>query len=164
MSHMDDLNCMRLAYFAASKSNDLSTQNGAVLFNPDTGTAFCTGINHIAKESCHKQDRFERPLKYQWTEHAERHAILKAARYGQSTRGKHLYCCWAACADCARAIAEAGITKLIRHSHPHHADRSDWLDSIKVGDEIMRERGVEIVTVDFKVGYKILFNGKMVDV
>jgi dCMP deaminase len=158
------LNAMRVAYYAASRSNDRSTQNGAILMNPKTKMLYGMGFNHIAECSAGALERFERPLKYQWTEHAERHSIYSAAKYGNKIQGAHMYCCWAACADCARAIAHSGIAKLIRHTHEHHLDRADWLESIRVGDQIMREHGVEIEEVSGKVGAKILFNGRVIDV
>jgi len=58
-------------------------------------------------------DRHERPAKYQWTEHAERNAIYNAAAVGIPLLGARMYLGWYPCADCARAIIQAGIRELI---------------------------------------------------
>jgi dCMP deaminase len=49
-------------------------------------------------------------------EHAERDAIYKAAFVGMQTEGATLYVPWFACADCARAIIAAGITRVVGNS------------------------------------------------
>lgn len=47
-------------------------------------------------------DRFERPTKYSFFEHAERNAIFTAARHGIRTEGATLYVQALPCVDCAR--------------------------------------------------------------
>jgi len=47
-------------------------------------------------------DRFERPIKYMFFEHAERNAIFTAARHGIRTEGATLYVQALPCVDCAR--------------------------------------------------------------
>ena len=47
-------------------------------------------------------DRFERPMKYLYFEHAERNAIFTAARHGIRTEGATLYVQALPCVDCAR--------------------------------------------------------------
>lgn len=57
--------------------------------------------------------KFEKPEKYFWVEHAERNAIYNAARVGTSTDNCTLYASHFPCIDCARAIVQAGITKVV---------------------------------------------------
>ncbi len=47
-------------------------------------------------------NRFERPIKYMFFEHAERNAIFTAARHGIRTEGATLYVQALPCVDCAR--------------------------------------------------------------
>ena len=47
-------------------------------------------------------NRFERPVKYMYFEHAERNAIFTAARHGIRTEGATLYVQALPCVDCAR--------------------------------------------------------------
>lgn len=157
---MDHEKYLGHAYDMARRSSDLSTQNGAVLYCPRTNRRIATGFNdnHLLKPV--DPALLERPLKYQWTEHAERAAIYEACASGHCTTGLWMYCCWAACTDCARGIALSGITKLIRHHIPQHVNRPDWNASITVADQILKAHGVEIVVVTGPLGYKIRFDGK----
>ena len=47
-------------------------------------------------------DRFQRPTKYMFFEHAERNAIFTAARHGIRTDGAIIYVQALPCVDCAR--------------------------------------------------------------
>lgn len=96
------------------KSKDVKTQIGVVIVGKDneivsTGyNSFPRGINDDLPE------RQERPEKYFWFEHAERNAIYNAARIGVSTMGTTMYMtCDLSCADCARAIINSGISKVV---------------------------------------------------
>jgi dCMP deaminase len=137
---------LSLALRAAAMSPDPSTQNGAVL-------RFTVGVlaeqNRFPDGVGYTPARWERPLKYAVIEHAERNVIYRAARAGWATEGATLICPWAACADCARAIIQAGIVRLVRFE-AHASAR--WDDSIAIGDEMMREAGVEIVEVPMRDG------------
>ena len=102
-----------LAHQVKLKSKDERTQIGAVIVGKDkeivsTGyNSFPRGLNDSIKE------RQERPEKYYWFEHAERNAIYNAARIGVSTKGTTMYLsCGIPCADCARGIINAGITRI----------------------------------------------------
>jgi dCMP deaminase len=161
LSHEDYL---RRAYEAASLSKDLSTQNGAILVNPNIGGYIVAeGWNDIVPEGCDNLERRQRPLKYQWTEHAERAAIYIAARWGYPTENLWLYAPWLACADCGRAIVLAGITKCIRHKIPEHAERPDWAQTIAIADEMFKEAGVEVVEVTGRLGVRFRFDGRMIE-
>ena len=95
------------------KSKDKYTQIGVVLVGKDneivsTGyNSFPRGIDDMVDE------RQERPEKYYWFEHAERNSIYNAARIGVSTKGSKMYMtCGVPCADCARAIINAGVEEI----------------------------------------------------
>lgn len=156
----EDLRWIREAYAVALLSQDESTQNGAVIVD-QFGEPLSEGCNNIPFAS-RKTGRLQRPDKYGWTEHAEREAIYRAARVGRPLDGATLYCCWAACIDCARAVVLSGIRRMVRHSIPQHADRADWIDSIALADLLLDESGVEIVTVTGLIGTKVRFNEQMV--
>lgn len=132
-------------YMHATHSPDPSTQNAAVLFDPDTGlpvgewhyNAFPRGVECT-------DERWERPAKYLYVEHAERRAIYAAARVGIATEGLAMACPWAACADCARAIIEAGIVLLLTHRQAHDRSPQFWLDSIGPAMTMLAEAGVKV--------------------
>lgn len=60
-------------------------------------------------------ERWERPLKYDFVEHAERNAVYNAARVGIPLKGCRAYLNWEPhpCKDCAKAFIQAGITEVI---------------------------------------------------
>lgn len=108
-----DKKFMDLAAHVATWSKDPSRKVGCVIVGPDhevisTGyNGFCRGVDDT------KQDRYQRPAKLQWTEHAERNAIYNAARIGACTHGATMYMPWYPCVDCARAIIQSGIGDLV---------------------------------------------------
>ena len=107
------------------------------------------------------RDRLARPKKYSFIEHAERNAIFAACRRGECTEGGTLYCPWFACADCARAIIQAGIRLVVGHKQMF--DRADgrWCESIAYGNEMLREAAVETRLYGGKIGgVTNLFNGE----
>lgn len=145
---MNELLHLRYAYEIARDSPDPSTQNGAFI-RDEYGPLFSTfASNTFTDGVAMNNERWERPAKYSFVEHAERGAIYKAARRGIRTEGLEMVAAWAACADCARAVVQAGIVRLIRHNPPNRDEGAErWLASIEIGDTIMREGGVEIVDV-----------------
>lgn len=150
------------AYEAAVDSPDPSTQNGAVIVSVDE-LWDVTACNQFPRGVGYSDERWERPAKYAFIEHAERNAIFEATYEGVSLNGATLIAAWAACADCARAIVQAGISTLVRHNNPSHPDHDAWQESIAIGDTIMREGGVQIIEIE-KVSaphIQILRNGEL---
>lgn len=175
---MNDLFYLRLAYEAALlNSTDPSTQNGVVLVldedqNKLSSTKYLTSANYFPNNVKESKERWDRPLKYSYVEHAERNVIYLAAKNGFKTDGSTMYCAWASCADCARAIIQAGIKKLVTHHDPYAENRfnqplsSMWKDSIKIALGMLEEAGVKVTWLDDKIfkddSFKIRFNGVLV--
>lgn len=135
-------------YREATESPDRSTQIGAVIVGVHGTVKYSTlSYNGFVRGWEPTEDDYARPRKYLVTEHAERRAIYQAAKYGIKLEGCTLYSTWAACADCARAIVECGIVRLVRHMPPVDEATERWLESVRLGDEIMRAGGVEIVEI-----------------
>lgn len=153
-------------YREATNSPDTSTQLGAVIMSP-VGTLMSSTLSHNGFVSGWepRAEDYERPRKYLVTEHAERRAIYKAAKMGIRLKGATLYCTWAACTDCARAIVESGITTLVRHYPPLDEATERWLESVSLGDRIMRQGGVKIVDVIGPIpeAFPILRSGELFD-
>lgn len=129
-----------------------------------------SGSNHFPKGVKETPERWERPLKYAFVEHAERNCLFEAAKRGGLNDKLTMYCCWAACADCARAIIQMGIKEVVTHHDPTAPERfgmptsQSWLDSIKVAMTMFEEAGVKIRWIDEKLGNKVRFNGQEVEV
>ena len=132
-----------MATLVASWSKDRSRHAGAVIVD-DRNVLVSIGWNGFPRGINDDVDtRHERPAKYKWTEHAERNAIFNAAANGHHTRGCTMYLQWYPCADCARAIIQAGIIKLV-------CKEPDWNDPIWAADfevvkEMLDESRVEVV-------------------
>lgn len=148
------------AYKTAAESPDLSTQNGAVIRTVDG--RLVRACNELPYRVAAKQERLERPLKYQFTEHAERNAIYFAARHGIRLEGSTMYVPWFACADCARAIIQSGIIRVVGHKQMMDGTPEHWKESIARAFEMLGEAGIETKLVDAVLGGpKIKFNGML---
>lgn len=102
---------MGFARWASTKSKD-STQVGAILVDPD-GAVILTAFNGPPKGVLDKPERFVRPAKYLYASHAENNLINFAARRGIMTKDCAVYCTHLCCANCAKALIQAGITTLV---------------------------------------------------
>lgn len=167
---------MDMCDMVAGKSKDTSIKVGCVIAGPDNEVrsiginGFPRGA--IDDESVKSQEKYqslhsmpkrimkktlqivrslilrrqERPLKYLWTEHAERNALYNAAGVGIPTRGCTLYVnSLPPCTDCARGIIQSRIATVV---YPEGIDIPDrWKDNCDVACEMLLECGVNIRTV-----------------
>lgn len=144
----------RAYVMAAKESPDLSTQNGAIIVDQNGSLVIGMGVNKLPAGVAVSEKRLQRPDKYLFTEHAERNAIFSAAYNGRRCRNATMFACWAACADCARAIINSGITTLVRHDDATRRATmpgKDWTETINVADVMLMEAGVQILEVIGKV-------------
>jgi len=134
-----------IAKTVATKSKDPKTNIGAVIVGRD-GEIVSTGYNSFPRGlDDTKPERFERPNKYFWFEHAERNAIYNAARVGTSTKGCTLYLDhWFPCADCARGIINAGITTIYCEPLNEDEDNPQYMESFVQSKEMLEEAGVQL--------------------
>ena len=130
----------------AGWSKDKSIGACAIIADEDnrivsTGyNGFPSGCNDAIPE------RHERPAKYLYTEHAERNAVYNAVRIGVSVKNCTMYLMWFPCADCARAIIQSGIKKLV--CHKPDLDTPKWGEHFKASLEMFEETGIEVVYVE----------------
>ena len=144
--HTDIMNevYLKKAYIYASRSQDPSTQNGAILIHPEKGIVL--GASNSLVEGSH-DDVWSSERKYHYVEHAERNVLYKAARRGIPTVGLTLCCPWFACSDCARAIVQCGIKKVIGHKNIRvclstlERVRGDWTRYIRTCRSDLRVLG-----------------------
>ena len=161
---------MLKAYAAATKSKDRSTHVGAVVIGPDNEVR-TSGYNSFPRNlNDNVEARYERPLKYMWTEHAERNAIYNAARTGVALKDCDMYCMWFPCHECARAILGSGIKKVIYHKEFQDAFTENplWDESHTIAQEMFLEAGVEVIEwsgvlvpiIPFKSGKRVNLFGE----
>lgn len=143
-----DLYFLKMAQFVAQKSEDPNTQIGCVLVGKNN-EVLGIGYNGLARGVRVTRKRLQRPEKYFWFEHAERNAIYNAARNGIRIEGATLYQPGWPCPDCARAIIQAGIRKMVCiKDNPEHAEHNErWRDKTIRSMEMLREAGIEIKLV-----------------
>jgi len=129
------------------RSKDKSTKIGVAIVGPDHELR-STGYNSFVRGiDDNNPERQQRPEKYYWFEHAERNAIYNAARIGVSTKGCTIYMsCGVACADCARAIIQAGISEIwCKADDPTPGKQSTlWDEHAKRSVIMFEEAGVKV--------------------
>lgn len=156
---MDFSKYMVEAYMRSLSSPDPSTQNGAVLLGAD-GSMIGFGCNDFPDGVDRRHWHGEKADKYARVVHAEVTAILDAAINGNSTFNSTLVCPWAACSNCAKHIARAGVATLVRHHWEDQTTNDSWKIDCDLGDEIMTEAGVEIIEIPaIPVDFTIRRNG-----
>lgn len=136
---------MSLCDHVASWSEDRDFQVGCVIVSPEGREIRSTGYNGLARGVLSVDEaRFDRQSgeKFYWFEHAERNAIYNAARAGICLSGCILYVNRFPCADCGRAIIQAGITTLITPPIPEADGALDY--SFQVSKQMLQEAGVGI--------------------
>ncbi len=139
---------MGLARAVAEKSKDESVKVGVIIVGPDHEVR-STGYNGFPRGVDETDSsRWERPIKYQWVEHAERNAIYNAARAGISTNGCIAYLESPPCTDCGRALIQAGIKEIVVTTKNPFAGRKDWAESIKFAIDMLEEAGVTVTWTD----------------
>lgn len=161
MQNLDHKQLLEIAYRHAKQSPDPSTQNAALLVS-DSGFILSKAVNEFPDGVKYSPERWERPLKYKIIEHAERNALFDLAKKGIRTEGLVMVCPWAACSDCARAIIQCGIRKLVTHKQAHDRSPEFWQKEIEVAFVMLREANVEIEMYDGIIGVEdVLHSGKL---
>lgn len=102
---------MTLARAVALKSKD-STKVGAVIVGPNREIRV-TGFNGPPAGVVDSPDRFVRPAKYLYANHAEANSIAFAARNGVQTDGCSAYVTHPPCAACCHTLIQAGIKAVV---------------------------------------------------
>ena len=139
---------LKLAHEVASWSKDRSTKVGAVIIGPDRDPR-SFGYNGFPRNvDDNVAVRHERPLKYAWTEHAERNALANCNRVGIPTKGCTIYITHFPCPDCARMIIQAGLSKVVVDERCMEADFGQrWSEPSEIAKEMLSEAGVVIESI-----------------
>jgi len=142
-----DYEYMKIAdLVVAQKSKDPASKVGAVLLTQDGQTV--TGYNKFPEGCKNTPERWERPLKYDWVNHAEPTVICNAARMGICTNNSSVWLNWYPCKDCAGYMVEAGVKRLFVDQEPeweHHK----WGHDFKVARDKLAEGGVEVIIMNY---------------
>jgi dCMP deaminase len=130
---------MKLAYTIAEGSKDPDTKVGSVIVGKDQEIISMGWNGFPRKINDSVPERFLRPTKYLYTVHSELNSILNAARIGVSCKGSTLYTTLFCCHECAKAVIQAGIVKVV------YAERKEnWEESFKISEEMFSEAGITV--------------------
>jgi dCMP deaminase len=140
-TRMTDEDLFAAAIAAAPRSPNQVRKVGAVLL-PADGTAPIARCNTFPGGVTDTAQRHLGDGRLIWMEHAERNAIYAAAREGRSTDGATLASTYFPCTDCARAIVQAGIRRLVTLAPV--PDDPVWGASFGPSETMLREAGVQI--------------------
>ena len=151
---------MGLVYEVSKKSKDLSTNIGAVIVGEDN-EILSTGYNSFpmgAKDDL--LERQQRPLKYDYFEHAERNAIYLAARNGHKLKHSKLYTNGIPCMNCARGLIQSGIHTIVTHSlWEEKFIHESWLQELERSKELLLECGIFMQKYTLEVNKETKING-----
>jgi dCMP deaminase len=142
-----ELKYMGVADAIAKFSKDQSTQVGAVIIGP-TQEVRSMGYNGAPRGCSADEDGRgeQRPEKYFWFSHAELNAITNAARVGTPLAGSTIVVTHFPCMDCARAIVQAGIVRVVVRE-PEQAFCDRWEEHISRALRLFDECEVEVTYV-----------------
>ena len=147
--------------YATLNSHDNSTHVGSVIVS-ETPRFTIFGTNGFPSESLLTKENLERERKYPRIEHAERVAIYRAARQGYRLEGATMFCPWACCAECARAIVVSGIKAVYTHKEALDKTTDRWKESIEIATEILDHAGVDYIHWSGEVGDCVnLYDGQI---
>jgi dCMP deaminase len=133
---------INLAAHAASGSPNRIRQVGAAILTCDDAEPV-TGCNTFPNGVADLAWRHEGDGRFVWMEHAERNAIFAAAKQGRALAGATIASTFFPCIDCARAIVQTGMIRLI--SPEPALDDAVWGESFLRSRIILEEGGVELV-------------------
>jgi len=125
---------------AADMSKDPRKKVGALLVSPDRRT-IAYGYNGFPRGLADDERLEDKTKKNLRTVHAELNAVLNART---DLTGWTLYCTSAPCHDCAKALCQTGIARVVT---VQPAESSSWSGSIHLGTEMLNECGVSILWV-----------------
>jgi dCMP deaminase len=137
-----DSRFLRIAHEVSTWSHDPGTKVGSVLVL--NRRILSTGYNGFPQSISDSLDRYcDREYKLSITVHAESNAILNAAKNGTKVEGATIYVTFPPCSQCAAAIIQAGITRVICPDPSQAPER--WRANFVRGNDLFYEAGIQVL-------------------
>ena len=141
LSHWDR-RFLRIAEEVRLWSKDPGTKVGCVLVNDRR--ILSTGYNGFPALIADDLSRYiNRDYKLSVTVHAEKNAILNAAKNGTKVEGSTLYVTFPPCSQCAAAIIQAGVAQVVCPNPISAPER--WIQSFLEASDLFCEAGVKVL-------------------
>lgn len=145
-----DLHFMAIALEERSQSDDpkaqIVAQSGVAAIIVKNGLELSRSANVLPPRLAAAMARTNQSIadkdRYFLIEHAERAALFKAWQAGVNTAGATMYCTRFPCSDCARAVAWAGIKRLVLPTG--FAGEQHWIEAQRAALRILRQSGVTV--------------------
>ncbi|MBR3693618.1 MAG: dCMP deaminase family protein [Erysipelotrichales bacterium] len=142
---------MGLAHLSAKRSKDPSTQVGAVIVDEQkhvVGVGY-NGLPYGCSDDVFPWDREGAygDTKYPFVVHAELNAILNSI---SKLHNCTLYVSLFPCNECAKAIIQSGITRIV-----YESDKYADTDSTKASKRMLKSAGVELVKLPYSVNITV---------
>ncbi|MBO7698974.1 MAG: dCMP deaminase family protein, partial [Erysipelotrichaceae bacterium] len=138
---------MGLSHLSALRSKDPNTQVGACIVDQENKVV-SIGYNGMPRGCSDQEFPWERDggfldTKYAFVVHAELNAILNSIR---SVKDCTIYVSLFPCNECAKAIIQSGIKKVV-----YESDKYDGIDSNIASKKMLKEAGVELQQLPYTV-------------
>lgn len=142
---------MGLAHLSALRSKDPSTQVGACIVSKDNKVVGI-GYNGLPKGCSDDQFPWVREgvfldTKYPFVVHAELNAILNST---SSLEGCTIYVSLFPCNECAKAIIQSGITKIV-----YENDKYAHTDAVQASKQMLLAARVELVKLKYTLQLRV---------
>ena len=103
-----------------------------------------TGYNGFPANISDSFERYNnREFKLAAVVHAETNALFNAAKNGSTTEGCTAYVTWPPCSQCASALIQAGVSKVICPAPIAAPER--WRDNFTLASDLLYEAGLTVV-------------------
>lgn len=139
-------------YQLATHSQDPSNQNAALILSTNR---IVEAINDFPTEYKLRKSAAEidavlrdRDQKLLDIEHAERNAVYLAANHGVPCNGATMFCPWAPCQPCAKAIVQSGIKILVTHKQRCDETPERWAEDVRYATQYAKDNGVKVIEYD----------------
>lgn len=137
-----DRRFLRISHEVSSWSRDPGTKVGCVLSSEKR--ILSVGYNGFPQNLSDSLDLYaDRDYKLAVTVHAEANAILNAAKNGAKTEGATAYVTFPPCSQCAAALIQAGVKKVVCPNLETAPER--WRASFKLGNNMLFEAGLTVL-------------------
>lgn len=109
---------LQMAEFVSTRSTCPTKQVGAVLVDPESKSVLSMGYNGSPRGTTHCGSECSDRKHGENTDvcravHAESNAIYNAAHNGIRLKGSDIYCTLSPCINCARAIIQVGVERVV---------------------------------------------------